>query len=129
MSQFWRSGSVYSDYTADVGEVIIRGRSRVGNSSKFPNVPNSGGVVQPTFLQWDVVFHGIIVRLSAPGDFFWKKKEPCHDLRDRAQKGSGSYLLSHTVSHAVPSAPEGLTSVFGMGTGVAPPTLPPDFSS
>ena len=37
VSQFWRGGSVYSDYTADVGEVIIRGRIRVGNSSKFPN--------------------------------------------------------------------------------------------
>ena len=27
-------------------------------------------------------------------------------------------LLSHTVTHAVPSAQRGLTSVFGMGTGV-----------
>ncbi len=27
---------------------------------------------------------------------------------------------------AVPSALEGLTSVFGMGTGVAPPPLPPE---
>src|SRR5438874_9924956 len=33
----------------------------------------------------------------------------------------GSDLLSHAVAHAVPSAQEGLTSVFGMGTGVAPP--------
>ena len=31
---------------------------------------------------------------------------------------AGSDLLSHTVSHAVPSAVSGLTSVFGMGTGV-----------
>ena len=30
----------------------------------------------------------------------------------------GSDLLSHTVAHAVPSAEEGLTTVFGMGTGV-----------
>src|SRR5262249_29742658 len=37
----------------------------------------------------------------------------------------GSDLLSHTVSHAVPSAPKGLTSVFGMGTGVAPSIQPP----
>ena len=36
------------------------------------------------------------------------------------KKKSGSVLLSHTVSHAVPSALEGLTTVFGMGTGVAP---------
>jgi len=33
-------------------------------------------------------------------------------------KNAGSDLLSHTVSHAVPSAVSGLTSVFGMGTGV-----------
>ena len=33
----------------------------------------------------------------------------------------GSDLLSHAPSHAVPSAVAGLTSVFGMGTGV---TLP-----
>jgi len=32
----------------------------------------------------------------------------------------GSDLLSHRVAPAVPSAVEGLTSVFGMGTGVAP---------
>ena len=31
---------------------------------------------------------------------------------------AGSDLLSHTVSHAVPSAVSSLTSVFGMGTGV-----------
>jgi hypothetical protein len=40
----------------------------------------------------------------------------------------GSDLLSHTVTSAVPSALEGLTSVFGMGTGVAPPALPPGTS-
>ena len=32
----------------------------------------------------------------------------------------GSSLLSHSVPRAVPSAPKGLTSVFGMGTGVSP---------
>jgi hypothetical protein len=32
----------------------------------------------------------------------------------------GGDLLSHTVTHAVPSALRGLTSVFGMGTGVTP---------
>src|SRR5689334_12060827 len=37
----------------------------------------------------------------------------------------GSDLLSHAVTSAVPSALEGLTSVFGMGTGVAPPATPP----
>ncbi len=37
----------------------------------------------------------------------------------------GSDLLSRTVTSAVPSALEGLTSVFGMGTGVAPPATAP----
>ena len=35
-------------------------------------------------------------------------------------KKPGSDLLSHPVARAVPSALWGLTSVFGMGTGVAP---------
>ena len=37
----------------------------------------------------------------------------------------GNVLLSHPVSGAVPSVLEGLTSVFGMGTGVTPPLEPP----
>src|SRR5207344_1272532 len=37
----------------------------------------------------------------------------------------GSDLLSHSVSRAVPSALEGLTSGFGMGPGVPPPPWPP----
>ena len=32
---------------------------------------------------------------------------------------TGSYLVSHTVASAVPSAYKSLTSVFGMGTGVS----------
>ena len=38
----------------------------------------------------------------------------------------GGFLLSHTVARAVPSAPRGLTSVFGMGTGVTLATQPPE---
>ena len=33
---------------------------------------------------------------------------------------AGDGLLSHNLSIAVPSALQGLTAVFGMGTGVAP---------
>ena len=33
---------------------------------------------------------------------------------------SGNVLLSQVVSNQVPSALKGLTSVFGMGTGVSP---------
>ena len=38
----------------------------------------------------------------------------------KKEENSGSHLLSHTVSSAVPSAAAALTVVFGMGTGVAP---------
>jgi hypothetical protein len=37
----------------------------------------------------------------------------------------GDDLLSHAVARAVPWALEGLTSVFGMGTGVSPPVWSP----
>ena len=38
----------------------------------------------------------------------------------------GDDLLSHTVTHAVSSALEGLTAVFGMRTGVSPPLQSPE---
>src|SRR5574337_1872216 len=41
------------------------------------------------------------------------------------QKTPGGDLLSRAVAHAVPSALEDFTSVFGMGTGVSPPLWPP----
>ena len=43
----------------------------------------------------------------------------------RIDNNPGGDLLSHTVTHAVPSALRGLTSVFGMGTGVTPSAKPP----
>ena len=43
-----------------------------------------------------------------------------------ALNNPGDFLLSHAVSRAVPSAPAGLTSVFGMGTGVTLPTKSPE---
>ena len=39
---------------------------------------------------------------------------------------SGSDLLSHKATLAIPSALEDLTAVFDMGTGVTPPQLPPE---
>jgi len=36
-------------------------------------------------------------------------------------KKSGSVLLSHWATPAVPSAQEGLTALFGKGRGVSPP--------
>ena len=38
---------------------------------------------------------------------------------------AGDVVLSHTISRAVPSALRGLTTVFGMGTGVTLAAKPP----
>ena len=43
----------------------------------------------------------------------------------RSENIPGSDLLSHAPTHAVPSAVAGLTSVFGMGTGVTLLLWPP----
>ena len=53
------------------------------------------------------------------------QKQNARVLVTRALIYPGNDLLSHAVTSAVPSALEGLTSVFGMGTGVAPPASPP----
>ena len=56
------------------------------------------------------------VQLALPfGWAIYKIRSPCFYLFR-----SGSHLLSHTVSSAVPSAARALTIVFGMGTGVSP---------
>ena len=52
-------------------------------------------------------------------------EEPRSETRGLFMGYPGDDLLSHAVTHAVPSALEGLTSVFGMGTGVSPPPLSP----
>ena len=49
-----------------------------------------------------------------------QEKGPETIATSRPENTPGSDLLSHTVTHAVPSAEEGLTTVFGMGTGVSP---------
>jgi hypothetical protein len=56
-----------------------------------------------------------------------QKQEARQTFVQRASfNNPGDFLLSHTVSRAVPSAPAGLTSVFGMGTGVTLPTKSPE---
>lgn len=54
-----------------------------------------------------------------------KKKSPHVLLVWAFRINPGGDLLSRAVAHAVPSALEGFTSVFGMGTGVSPPLWPP----
>src|SRR6187401_1330172 len=49
----------------------------------------------------------------------------CSKLEIRRRKNPGNVLLSHQVALAVPLAMEGLTAVFGMGTGVTPPPRSP----
>ena len=47
-------------------------------------------------------------------------------LSRASENNPGDFLLSQAVSRAVPSAPTGLTSVFGMGTGVTLSTKSPE---
>ena len=63
---------------------------------------------------------------SARSQLTSNKKSPSIVTTRRASENiPGSDLLSHRPAPAVPSAVEGLTSVFGMGTGVTPPLWPP----
>ena len=66
--------------------------------------------------------------VGASGEGTAHKKIP--DRKNRSgmyEKRIGSDLLSHTVSHAVPSALRSLTSVFGMGTGGTSSLWPPKY--
>jgi hypothetical protein len=55
-----------------------------------------------------------------------KQKRPVTIARNGPfEFNPGSDLRSHTVTRAVSSAQRGLTSVFGMGTGVTPAIWPP----
>jgi hypothetical protein len=77
----------------------------------------------------DVVLKGLAYELSTVARIsikqLQKQKSPFHKGL-RCTK-PGGVLLSHPVSGAVPSVLEGLTSVFGMGTGVTPPLKSPGF--
>jgi hypothetical protein len=54
--------------------------------------------------------------------FFWKEDPASTPFKNpNSLKKPGNDLLSHSAPRAVPSAPKSLTSVFGMGTGVASP--------
>jgi hypothetical protein len=48
----------------------------------------------------------------------YKRKKARSVERAFRDANAGDYLISHTLPRAVPSARRGLTSVFGMGTGV-----------
>src|SRR5690625_2899649 len=54
---------------------------------------------------------------------FCIKKEPC--IAAELKGFAGNLLLSHRIAPEVPSPLEGLTAVFGMGTGGSPPLSSP----
>jgi hypothetical protein len=55
-----------------------------------------------------------------------EKKQGSGKGKPRGKKGwGGGDLLSHAITHAVPSALRSLTTVFGMGTGVTSSLEPP----
>jgi hypothetical protein len=67
-------------------------------------------------------------RYAVPRFGFHQKQEPPDArgfLKENIFQIPGDVLLSHPVTRAVPSALEGLTAVFGMGTGVTPPLWSP----
>ena len=59
------------------------------------------------------------VQCSIVSCHFAEKQKPRRAFRLLGVFIPGDDLVSHTVARAVPSALRGLTSVFGMGTGVA----------
>jgi hypothetical protein len=76
---------------------------------------NGVGLMKKSALVKSTPGHGLGASCGTEGN----KKAPQTRGFLGVKRGNG--LLSHPVSRAVPSGLEGLTSVFGMGTGVAPP--------
>ncbi len=69
--------------------------------------------------------HG--VKILEVGNNHQTETAPCYS--HEAVIYVGNDLLSHTLSRAVQSARRGLTSVFGMGTGVSPAVRSPASSA
>ena len=68
----------------------------------------------------------VAVCVEEPLKCSYRNKKPARVNERALLNNPGDFLLSHTVTRAVPSAPAGLTSVFGMGTGVTLPTESPE---
>jgi hypothetical protein len=106
-----------------MGAVLVLGLTQIRN---FPVLPLLVGLV--VNLLTTAISVRTVVRRYDCKRFYVKK------LGDRKRPRSflnvafiyaGNYLLSHTLSRAVPSAQRGLTSVFGMGTGGTPAVRSP----
>ena len=69
--------------------------------------------------------HWKIFGMFSTGRYLGGKKETAPRCSREAVIYVGDDLLSHTLSRAVQSARRGLTSVFGMGTGISPAVRSP----
>src|SRR3990172_8787750 len=75
--------------------------------------------------RWDMV--GSVERNRRRGPSEVDKSGTPRGWHPRSSIISGDVLLSQDSVVPLPSALEGLTSVFGMGTGVTPPPWSPEF--
>ena len=87
--------------------------------SRNPQGQQKDLVFRPGFLAPQVGLEPTTLRLTAE----------CSAIELLRNMESGGDLLSRTVTSQVPSALKGLTSVFGMGTGGTPSSLPPEMVS
>ena len=104
-----------------LGEVMARvSPMSLLRSEDFPAFGNPATVTIPAF----VVDESLVVFIGVGWEMGVGKstKPPSHWTSSRwrgLQGGAGDGLLSRDLSTGVPSALSGLTTVFGMGTGVA----------
>jgi hypothetical protein len=89
----------------DRTEEVARFRALQGATPQPPSAKRAA-------VQWTGVEEGRVSRESAEN-----AKSPLRRA-GFSDANAGDYLISHTLTRAVPSARRGLTSVFGMGTGV-----------
>ncbi len=101
-----------------------------------PAVQNAGGVLQAAYALAHETpegycrcsFANLTIRILVLPRVHNKRKHPSLHMNAFFCCLPGSYLLSRKVALRVPSAWEGLTAVFGMGTGGSLPLSPPDYS-
>ncbi len=105
-------------YIYDVGLFVVIGPKSFSRVAL--GVTASGGPPPPGLRKPVEVLAGM-----TPSHDSWKTKSPLTLRSAGFCLYPGSVLLSHCLAAAVSSALEGLTAVFGMGTGVTPPVWPP----
>ena len=116
--------------------VFVRRADCVGVKNRTPTlradassprlVPNPQSVSNPRLPYGRTSEGWSAARSSLSGVRSSKKKPP--DESGGFLRDAGDGLLSRVLSNGVPSALQGLTTVFGMGTGVAPALQSPAIS-